>query len=90
MPTPGQQSPFFWPGMDGKPPNFITREKTTKKRRPNCDETLPIINKPKSPQKKGAGENKMEGLTFKKTKKPLKTHYYKMWVQFISPHLLDE
>jgi len=31
MPTPGQQSPFFWPGMDGKPPNFITREKTTKK-----------------------------------------------------------
>jgi hypothetical protein len=66
--------------MDGKPPNFIRREKTTK-RRPNRDETLPIINKPKSPPKKrgegGGWGNKMEGPTFKKTKEPSKTHYYK-------------
>jgi hypothetical protein len=35
------------------------------------DETLPIINKPKHPKKKGRGDtrNKMKGPTSKKTKK---------------------
>jgi hypothetical protein len=50
--------------MDGNLLTFITREKTTK-RRPNRDETLPIINKPKYQKKKKVGEeetrNKMEG-----------------------------
>jgi hypothetical protein len=36
-----------------------------------CDETLPIVNKPKHP-KKGNPRNKKEGPTSKKTKKQSK------------------
>jgi hypothetical protein len=40
-----------------------------------CGETLPIINKPKHPKKRGNTRSKMKGSMFKKTKKPPKTNH---------------
>jgi hypothetical protein len=50
------------------------------------DETLPIINKPKHPQR-GNTRNKMEGLTSKKTKEPPKRANHKGNIKFSNPLL---
>jgi hypothetical protein len=48
------------------------------------DETLPIIHKPKHPQKRGNTKNKMEGPTSKKTKEPSKGTNPKGSIKFLN------
>jgi hypothetical protein len=55
------------------------------------DETLPIINKPKQPKKKGGNtRNKMEGSTSKKTREPSKRVNHKGNIKFLNPLLSQE
>jgi hypothetical protein len=58
----------------------------------NNHETLPIINKPKHPEKKGGGNasNKMEGSMSKKTKEPSKRWNHKGNIKLLSPLLSQE
>jgi hypothetical protein len=49
---------------------------------PMCDETLPIINKPKTPKKRGNTKNKKEGPTSKKTKEQPKRTNHKENIEF--------
>jgi hypothetical protein len=49
------------------------------------DETLPIINKPKHPKKRGKTRNKMEGPNSKKTKEPPKRANHKANIKFPTP-----
>jgi hypothetical protein len=57
---------------------------------PKNDETLPIINKPKHPQKRGNTSNKMEGPMSKKTKEPAKRVSHKGNIKFPNPLPLQE
>jgi hypothetical protein len=54
------------------------------------DETLPIINKPKHPKKRGNTKNKMEGPMSKETKEPPKQVNHKGNIKFPNPLLLQE